>query len=215
MNTVSPRQSLFARVTNSLWLPGLAIAASLAVATPLQAQDAPQSKSTPQLKSVPPTMTPEQSKQMKEIQSLHTEYMQLQKQLAQIQREALEAHPELKKQEQDLHDLVMAKMNSNGHNVKDEMTEINKLEEELKSTKTTDKERNSLMIEYQKKAMEFRNAQTQAMQNPDVKAAQQKLIDSVVSAMKEKDPKTEQLMKEMQQKGQQLSTLLKAAGHSE
>ncbi len=71
------------------------------------------------------------------------------------------------------------------------------------------------MIQYQKKAMEFRNAQTQAMQNPDVKAAQQKLIDSVVSAMKEKDPKTEQLMKEMQQKGQQLSTLLKDAGHSE
>jgi chromosome segregation ATPase len=226
MNTVSLRRSLFARLSDSLRLSGLAIVASLVVATSLQAQDAPQSKSAsqspaaPQSKGAsqphvtPPAMTPEQSKQMKEIQGVHAEYMQLQKQLSQIQRDTLEAHPELKKQEQDLHDLILAKMSSNGHNAQDELAEISKLEEKLKNGQASDSERESLMSDYQKKAMAFRKAQTQAMQNPDVKAAQKKLVDNVVKAMKEKDPQTEQLMQQMQQKEEQLSKMLKDAGHT-
>jgi predicted RNA binding protein with dsRBD fold (UPF0201 family) len=215
MNTVSRlRRSLFARLTDHRKLLGLAIATSLAVVTSLHAQDAPKSQSASKPPAAPPAMTPEQSKKMEEIQGVHAEYMQLQKQLAQIQHDTLQAHPELQKQEQDLHDLILAKMSSNGHSAQDDLAEINKIEEKLKSDKTTDSERDALMSDYQKKAVAFRNAQTQAMQSPDVEAAKKKLINDVVSAMKEKNPQTEQLMQQMQQKEQQLSQMLKATGHT-
>ena len=69
------------------------------------------------------------------------------------------------------------------------------------------------MSDYQKKAVAFRNAQNEAMKNPEVQAAQKKLMDDVMTAMKEKDPQVENLMQQLQQKQQQLSQLMKNSGH--
>ncbi len=151
---------------------------------------------------------------MQEIQGVHAEYMDLQKRLTQIQQDTLQAHPELQKQEQAWRDLILEKMSSNGKNAQEDMAEIKKIEEKLRSGETPDSDRQALMSDYQKKAMAFRDAQTQAMQNPDVQAAQKKLSDAIVTAMKEKDPQTEQLIEQMKQKEQQLSQMLKAAGHT-
>jgi hypothetical protein len=53
------------------------------------------------------------------------------------------------------------------------------------------------------------------MKNPDVQAAQKKLMDDIMTAMKEKDPQIEQLMQQLQQKQQQLSQMMKDAGHTQ
>jgi hypothetical protein len=71
----------------------------------------------------------------------------------------------------------------------------------------------TLMDEYQKKAVAFRNAQNEAMKNPEVQAAQKKFMEDVMTAMKEKDPKVEQLMQQLQQKQQELSQMMRSAGH--
>jgi len=234
MNISSQPRSLFARIFNCRMLLTLAVTAGFAAVTPVQAQDAPQGQSAPQEKSAAPqgqstpqeksaapqeqgapqSETPEQNKQMQEIQGVHAEYMDLQKRLAQIQQDTLQAHPELQKQEQAWRDLILEKMSSNGKNAQEDMAEIKKIEEKLRSGETPDSDRQALMSDYQKKAMAFRDAQTQAMQNPDVQAAQKKLSDAIVTAMKEKDPQTEQLIEQMKQKEQQLSQMLKAAGHT-
>jgi chromosome segregation ATPase len=214
MNHESQHRLPLARRTGYRGLPALAVAAGLAIATSLQAQDAPKAQGTPNPHSTQPAMTPEQNKQINEIQGVYAEYMKLQKHLAQIQRDTLQAHPELQKQEQDLRDLIVDKMNSNGQNVKEEMTEIKKIEEKLRSSDTPESERSALKSDYQKKTMAFRNAQTQAMKNPEVQAAQKKLMNDLVPAMKEENPQTEQLMQQMQEKRQQLSQMLKAAGHT-
>ena len=226
MNISSQPRSLFARITNSRMLLTLAVAAGLAAVTPLQAEDAPQKQSTPQEQGTPQvqgapqeqgapqTATPEQNKQMQEIQGVHAEYMALQKRLSQIQQDTLQAQPELQKQEQAWHDLILAKMSNNGKNAQEDMAEIKKIEEKLRSGETPESDRQALMSDYQKKAVAFRDAQAQAMQNPEVQAAQKKLSDAIVTAMKEKDPQTEQLIEQMKQKEQQLSQMLKAAGHT-
>ena len=139
--------------------------------------------------------------------------MELQKRMAQLQRETLQSHPELEKQEQSLRDLVLAKMSSNGKNAKDDMDELMKMEEKLRNSETPASERQKLLADYQKKAVAFRNAQQEAMKNPEVQAAQKKLMDNVKTAMKEKDPQVEQLMQQLQQKQQQLSQMMKDAGH--
>ena len=207
MNRFSQPRSLFARLTDVRRLLPFAVAAGLMVAMPLQAEE------TPQPQDKPTAAAPEKSKQMQEIQNVHAEYMELQKQITQIQQDTLQAHPELKKEEQSLRDLVLEKMSSSGKSAKEDMNEIIKLEEKLRNSKTPEDERETLMGEYQKKAVAFRNAQNEAMKNPEVQAAQKKFMDNVMTAMKEKDPKVEQLIQQLQQKQKQLSEMMKSAGH--
>jgi chromosome segregation ATPase len=207
MNIFKQPRSLFARASRFRRFLPLFVVAGLAVVMPVQAEDSPKPQETP------PATTPEQTKQMQEMQGVHAEYMELQKRISQIQRDTLQAHPELEKQEQSLRDLVLSKMSSSGKSAKEDMDEIMKLEEKLRSSDTPASERETLMSEYQKKAVAFRNAQNEAMKNPEVQAAQKKLMDDVMTAMKEKDPQVEQLMQQLQQKQQQLSQLMKDAGH--
>jgi hypothetical protein len=213
MNRFNQPRSLFARLTDARRLLPLAVAAGLVVAMPLQAEETPQPQATPPAQAVPPAATPEQNKQMQEIQSVHAEYMELQKRITQIQNDTLQAHPELKKEEEALRTLVLEKMSSSGKSAKDDMDEIIKLEQKLRSGETPEDERETLMSEYQKKAVTFRNAQNEAMKNPEVQAAQKKFREDVMTAMKEKDPQVEQLMQQLQEKQQQLSQMMKSAGH--
>ena len=213
MNRFNQPRSLFARLTDARRLLPLAVAAGLVVAMPLQAEETPQPQATPPAQAVPPAATPEQNKQMQEIQSVHAEYMELQKRITQIQNDTLQAHPELKKEEEALRTLVLEKMSSSGKSAKDDMDEIIKLEQKLRSGETPEDERETLMSEYQKKAVAFRNAQNEAMKNPEVQAAQKKFREDVMSAMKEKDPQVEQLMQQLQEKQQQLSQMMRSAGH--
>lgn len=218
MNRFNQPRSLFARLTDARRLLPLAVAAGLVVAMPLQAEETPQPQATPPAQAAPPAATPpaatpEQNKQMQEIQSVHAEYMELQKRITQIQNDTLQAHPELKKEEEALRNLVLEKMSSSGKSAKDDMDEIIKLEQKLRSGETPEDERETLMSEYQKKAVTFRNAQNEAMKNPEVQAAQKKFMEDVMTAMKEKDPQVEQLMQQLQEKQQQLSQMMKSAGH--
>jgi chromosome segregation ATPase len=207
MNMYDKPRSLFARINRVVRLLPLAVIAGFVATLPVQAADTPKAPATA------PAAAPEQSKKMQEIQGVHAEYMELQKHLAEIQRETLKAHPELEKEEQSLRDLVLAKMSSNGKNAKEDMDELMNIEKKLRSSDTPADERKTLMADYQKKAVVFRNAQNEAMKNPDVQAAQKKLMDDVMTAMKEKDPQVEELMKQLQQKQQQLSEMMKGAGH--
>jgi len=218
MNRFNQPRSLFARLTDARRLLPLAVAAGIVVAMPLQAEETPQPQATPPAQAAPPAATPpaatpEQNKQMQEIQSVHAEYMELQKRITQIQNDTLQAHPELKKEEEALRNLVLEKMSSSGKSAKDDMDEIIKLEQKLRSGETPEDERETLMSEYQKKAVTFRNAQNEAMKNPEVQAAQKKFMEDVMTAMKEKDPQVEQLMQQLQEKQQQLSQMMKSAGH--
>jgi chromosome segregation ATPase len=213
MNRFNQPRSLFAELADVRRLLPLAVAAALVMAMPLQAEEAPQPQATSPAQAEPPAATPEQSKQMQEIQSVHAEYMELQKRIAQIQNDTLQAHPELKKEEESLRNLVLEKMSSSGKSAKDDMDEIIKLEDKLRSSETPEGERETLMSEYQKKAVAFRNAQNEAMKNPEVQTAQKKFMENVMTAMKEKDPQVEQLMQQLQEKQQQLSQMMRNAGH--
>jgi hypothetical protein len=62
---------------------------------------------------------------MQAARQLHGEYMQLQQRLAMIQQNAVQAHPELQKQQQDLQALMLSKMSSStGVNAREEMAAI-------------------------------------------------------------------------------------------
>jgi predicted RNA binding protein with dsRBD fold (UPF0201 family) len=174
--------------------------------TPLHAEQ--QGAPTPQA-----GVSPAQEEQQQAFQQARDEYVVAQKRLEQIQRETIQAHPELQKQEQAFNDLLIKEMKSKGHSPNQEQAEIEKLQEQLQDTKVTDTEREALMKQFQEKIMTYRKAQVEAMQNQEIQNAQNELLDAIVTAMKEHDPQTEGLIDQMTQKRQQLMKMHGAASH--
>ena len=153
---------------------------------------------------------------MQAARQLHGEYVELQNRLSLIQEKTIEAHPELQKQQQAFLDLMMAKMASGSDaSPQDDLAAINKLEQKLRSKDTPDSERQTLMTEYQEKAMAFRTAQVEALKDPEVQKAQDALRDATVTAMKQQDPQTTQLMEQLQQKQDEMKQMLEAAGQGQ
>jgi hypothetical protein len=199
MNRSNQARSLFARCTTARTLLALLAFAALGTVLPLQAE---------------PSAT--QGDSMQAARQLHGEYVELQNRLSLIQEKTMEAHPELKKQEQAFLDLMMAKMkSSSGASPKDDLATIEKLEQKLRSEDTPDSERQALMAEYQEKAMAFRTAQVEALKDPEVQKAQGALRDATLTAMKQQDPQTEQLMQQLQQKQDEMKRMLEAAGQAQ
>lgn len=135
------------------------------------------------------------------------EYMAAQQRLEQIQRDTLQARPELQKQEQAFNDLLRKEMQSKGHNPNQDQAEIEKLQEQLQDTKVPETEREALMSKFKEKIIAYRKAQGEAMQNQDVQKAQNDLMVAIVTAMKEHDPQTEQLIDQMTQKREQIMNM--------
>jgi uncharacterized membrane protein YdfJ with MMPL/SSD domain len=53
------------------------------------------------------------------------------------------------------------------------------------------------------------------MKDPEVQKAQESLMKATVAAMKKEDPQTEQLMQQIEQKQEQLKTMMESAGHGQ
>jgi chromosome segregation ATPase len=210
MSKIPLRQSILRPITIRRSLSALAIAAGLSLVAPLQAQQqgAPQG-------GAPQAMTPEQSEKLQAFQKVRAEFMAAQQRLDQIQQETMKAHPELEKQEQALKDMVTAKMKKNGNDPDQDLAEIDKLQEQLRSDKTPEEERQALMGQLQEKAMAYRKAQGEALQDRGVKKAQSDLMVAVVDAMKNQDPESEKLIEQMKQKRQELMQMLEAAGQAQ
>lgn len=175
----------------------LVAAIALGALTPLQAQP-PAGMSAPG--------------QNEAARQLHGEYAELQKRLGMIQEKAVKAHPELEKQNRELEALIMSKMKlPGGGSPKDEVAALNALEQKLGSEKTSEAERQKLMAEYRERATAFRDVQMQAFRDPQVQKAQAALVDATVAAMKEQDPRTEELLQQLQQKQAQLRQMMESA----
>jgi hypothetical protein len=195
MNRSSPTCSSSVRFMAIRTLCALAAAAMLGT-TPLRAESPP-SEDDP----------------MHAARQLHGEYVELQNRINQIQQKTMEAHPELQQQEQAFLDLMMSKMDTSGDaSAKEELAAIEDLEQKLRSEDTPDDQRKELMADYQKKAMAFRAAQMEALKDPEVREAQTALMDATLSAMKEEDPQTEQLMQQLEEKQQEMKDMMEAAG---
>jgi uncharacterized membrane protein YdfJ with MMPL/SSD domain len=190
--------SLFFRLAQVPTILAITAAAALAVTAPLKAET-PGSKEDP----------------MHAAKELHGEYVALQKRLNQIQAETMKAHPELKEKEQAFMDLMMSKMDTSGSTAEEDLAEMKKLEQKLRSSDTPESERKELMSTYQEKAMAFRAAQVEALKDPEVQKAQAELMDATMAAMKEQDPQTEEIMQQLKEKQEEMKQMMQSAGQGQ
>lgn len=176
---------------------GLALVAMFAV-LPLQAQ---QPGGAP---GQQPELTPEQLEQMQTFEQKRAEFMELQQTLEQIERAAVEANPELQTQQDEFAELVMDHMKKKGHTPEEDVAELQDMQAQLQNPETPPEERQALMGNLQKKAAELEEAQREALEEPEVQEARGELVDAITTAMKEENPRTDEIIREMEQKQQEL-----------
>lgn len=155
----------------------------------------------------PPSLTPEQIQQLETLQQKRAELMQVKARLDQIQKEAMDANPKLREQEDAFAELVKEEMKSMGHKPDEEVAELRDLQTKLQNEALPDAERQQLWGQFQEKAGAFQAAQRRALESPKVKQAQTDLRDAVVAAMKARDPKTEELLAQMESARDELKSM--------
>jgi hypothetical protein len=184
----------------------LALGAVAILAPAITSQAAPPTAAAPA-----PAPAPGKEGSMAAVQQIHSQYMKLQQQLAQIQQKTMQANPELQKQEKAFMDLLLSKMSAGGTSAKDQMDALHKLEEKLGNKDTPAADREKLVSEYQQKMTAFRTEQMQALKDPEVQKARESLMEATVAAMKKQDPQTEQLMQQIEEKQAELKKIMESA----
>lgn len=128
-------------------------------------------------------------------QEAQKKVMELGQRLNQIEQKAVEANPELKEQREEFQDLLMETMKDQGA---EPQKRIDRLEEiQPKLSEAQGEERQSLMQEFRQEQQSLMQAQRQAMQQEEVKQARQELQENTFNAMKEENPETEQIIKDL------------------
>jgi hypothetical protein len=123
----------------------------------------------------------------------------LQQELMQIQNATLEANPALVDRQEQLGTLVRETMRENGHTPEADLEKMSEIRETLEAGDVGDAERETLVTEFQELRAEFVGARQQAAADPQVQEEQQAFQEALLTAMREQDPRTDQLMQQMAQ----------------
>jgi hypothetical protein len=127
----------------------------------------------------------------------------IQQQLMQIRAETLEANPDLAERQEALGDLVRETMREAGHTPEADLAKMGEIRETLQDGDVAGEERETLIQEFNDLRAGFMGARQQAMASDEVQAQGQAFQESLMAAMVEQDPRTEQLMQRMSQLQQQ------------
>lgn len=206
-------QRLLFSVTRLSAFPMLMVVALMGGPTiPAMAQTAAQDETEPQPAK---TLTPEQKQQVEEFHQTRAELEQIEKKLEQIQKQTLETRPDLQQRQSEFSSLVEANMKSNDYNPKQELADLEELQDQLEGDKVSEDQRQELMGQLQQKWTGLQKAQQEALQNPEVKQAHQQLVQDITSAMKEENPETEKLIQQMAQKQQELQNIYRSVNETQ
>jgi len=135
---------------------------------------------------------------MQQVLAKRAEIQNLGQELQQIQQETLEANPELAKQRDELVTLMDTKMVEAGHDPSASRDKIEELQGQLQGEELTKSERQELGTELRQEMTTLQQAQGNVMQDQEVQAKRQSLNEDLVSAMEEQNPKTEELISDLQ-----------------
>jgi hypothetical protein len=173
------------------------VAALAAMALPVYAESAPSGGLTPD--------------QMQEIQKLQQEMQAVGQQLDAIQQATLEAKPELQEQQEQYRTMLIEAMQEQGADPEPLLDRMGEIQEQLRDEELDKEKRQQLINIYREKDMRLQQARQGAMQDEKVRKAAEELSQATLAAMREQDPKTEGLLREVEQLRQQMQELMAAA----
>jgi hypothetical protein len=149
--------------------------------------------------------------QLQELQQLQQEMQTLGQQLDAIQQAALQANPELQNQQEQYRKKLTNAMQEQGADPEPVLERMGDIQEQLQDEELDKEKRQQLINTYREKDMRLQRARQEAMQNEEVRKAAEDLSEATLTAMREQDPKTEELLQELEQLQQRMQKLISEA----
>lgn len=140
----------------------------------------------------------------KQLMQMRQKLQSLQRELGQLQQQALKENPELKKQQQDLQDLVVSTMQDNGHTPEKDMARMREIQGKLQSKDVKQGQKQQLVQEMRKRQRALAQGRQEAFKDKEVQKKSTEFRDNLLAAMKEVDPEAQSLLKEYQETRQKM-----------
>ncbi|CAB1277320.1 hypothetical protein [Candidatus Nitrosacidococcus tergens] len=161
----------------------------------------------------PPSPTLDQlntlnTEQMKEYQKLQLKIYAVEMQLDKIRENAITINPQLKKEMDQYQALVLETMAKQGHDPQPILARIRAIQDALQDPELEEEKRIDLTREYEKKNIELQKISQEAMKDEQVRKDADNLSTETITAMRKQDPITEELLQQMKQASESLSSFM-------
>ncbi|MGC9456403.1 MAG: hypothetical protein ACP5DC_02665, partial [Halothiobacillaceae bacterium] len=119
--------------------------------------------------------------------------------------------PEIQSMREDLENKVAERMRSEGVRPNEVIAELEGIAGKLDAGVEDEAERQALIEDFESKRAQFLSVQRKALEDAEVQQAQQALQETVMTAMVDAEPKTEQMIEDLQQKQRELQEMQQRA----
>lgn len=147
-----------------------------------------------------------------EAAALQQELRDLQRQLAEIRTAAMENNPELQERQTSLQNQVMTRMRDEGVNPEQDIRELQDLATRLRSGDLSQSEQQELAREYQQTRQELLEARRTALDDENIRQAQQDFREDLVTAMEAENPDVRALIEEFEATREALREQMQGGG---
>ncbi len=151
------------------------------------------------------TLSPNKGQQ--EVQQTIQKINNLQKNLKSIQDKVLEANPDLQEQKEELEAMIDEKMEQNLSQEGVDQNRMQQIRSKLSEKDLGNQKQQELQQEYQQQMQSYRKARMKTMQDEEVHKQREDLVQKIVAEMKEEDPKTEEMLQELQSLNEKMKNL--------
>jgi chromosome segregation ATPase len=129
------------------------------------------------------------------------------KKLQSVQEKTLKENPELQNERDELDSLVQGTMDQNmeKHNVSKK--ELKSLQSKMQGKDMASGQKKELRNQWQEKISSYRQARTETMSNEQIQEKQETFRENMIEAMEEKEPKTKEMLKELEGLQQEMQAM--------
>lgn len=131
------------------------------------------------------------------VQALAQEYQAAAQKLAGIREATYDANPELAEQRDAFQAMIEARMAENGFDADGKLDEMQAIADQLKSEDIDEARKQELVGEFQKSRQSLLSAQRDALSEPDVQQAGEKLQKDTLAAMRDQNAETAELLERL------------------
>lgn len=148
--------------------------------------------------------------QQQDPQALLQEMEQIQQELLQAQQAVIADNPDLREQAGTLEKTMLEAMRTEGFEPMRTLNRIEQLDRQLQSEGADPGQRQDLVAEMREEQQRLMMAEQAALQHQEVQQARDEFMDSLLQAMREQNPRTDELMTSLKQKNAQLQEIVTA-----
>ncbi|WP_019555871.1 hypothetical protein [Thiomicrorhabdus arctica] len=150
-------------------------------------------------------LSPEKQAIVSELESLQKELQATQHSLQGVQQQAFKKNPSFIKQREKLQALVFKKMSTKDYDATKEVRELQSIATKYQKGKT--KPTQEEVLKFRQRDQAFQQRQQKAMQDPEVQKMTMSLKNNVEKAMMAINPKTKELVAQMESKSKKFMQL--------